>query len=326
MLIDQHHRIHDYLRISLTDNCNLRCFYCMPDEDYHFMPHQQLMQPDEILQIAKQFVALGVRKIRLTGGEPFVRKDAATIIRSLGTLGVALSITTNATRVDQFLDDLQAAGVQSVNISLDTLDRTRFHLITGRDLYHKVQENIGLLLQRGFKVKLNVVVVKGLNDQELLDFVAWTKTTAITIRFIEFMPFDGNKWNSDKLVTWQEMLTSIGTQYELTPIITEPNDTSKYYSVKNHMGNLAFITTMSAPFCSTCNRVRLTADGKIKNCLFSASETDLLTVLRSGGDLVHLIKAAIWDKHAALGGQFSKDFEKIDAGALHNRSMIAIGG
>jgi len=326
MLIDQHHRIHDYLRISLTDNCNLRCFYCMPDEDYHFMPHQQLMQPDEILQIAKHFVALGVRKIRLTGGEPFVRKDAATIIRSLGTLGVALSITTNATRVDQFLDDLQAAGVQSVNISLDTLDRARFQLITGRDLYHKVQENIALLLQRGFKVKLNVVVVKGLNDQEVLDFVAWTKTTPITIRFIEFMPFDGNKWNSEKLVTWKEMLSSIGTQYELTPIITEPNDTSKYYSVKNHLGNLAFITTMSAPFCSTCNRVRLTADGKIKNCLFSQSETDLLTVLRSGGDLGNLIKAAIWDKHAALGGQFSKDFEKIDAGALHNRSMIAIGG
>jgi len=326
MLIDQHHRIHDYLRISLTDNCNLRCFYCMPDEDYHFMPHQQLMQPDEILQIAKHFVALGVRKIRLTGGEPFVRKDAATIIRSLGTLGVALSITTNATRVDQFLDDLQAAGVQSVNISLDTLDRARFQLITGRDLYHKVQENIALLLQRGFKVKLNVVVVKGLNDQEVLDFVAWTKTTPITIRFIEFMPFDGNKWNSDKLVTWQEMLSSIGTQYELTPIITEPNDTSKYYSVKNHLGNLAFITTMSAPFCSTCNRVRLTADGKIKNCLFSQSETDLLTVLRSDGDLGNLIKAAIWDKHAALGGQFSKDFEKIDTGALHNRSMIAIGG
>jgi len=298
----------------------------MPDEDYHFMPHQQLMQPDEILQIAKHFVALGVRKIRLTGGEPFVRKDAATIIRSLGTLGVALSITTNATRVDQFLDDLQAAGVQSVNISLDTLDRARFQLITGRDLYHKVQENIALLLQRGFKVKLNVVVVKGLNDQEVLDFVAWTKTTPITIRFIEFMPFDGNKWNSEKLVTWKEMLSSIGTQYELTPIITEPNDTSKYYSVKNHLGNLAFITTMSAPFCSTCNRVRLTADGKIKNCLFSQSETDLLTVLRSGGDLGNLIKAAIWDKHAALGGQFSKDFEKIDAGALHNRSMIAIGG
>ena len=326
MLIDQHHRIHDYLRISLTDNCNLRCFYCMPDEDYHFMPNQQLMQPDEILAIAKQFVALGVRKIRLTGGEPFVRKDAATIIRSLGTLGVALSITTNGTRVDQYLEDLEAAGVQSVNISLDTLDRTRFQLITGRDLYLKVQENIALLLKRGFKVKLNVVVVKGLNDSEILDFVAWTKTTPITIRFIEFMPFDGNKWNSDKLVTWQEMLTNIGTQYELSPIITELNDTSKYYSIKEHLGNVAFISTMSAPFCSTCNRIRLTADGKIKNCLFSQSETDLLSVLRSGGDLVNLMKAAIWDKHAALGGQFSKDFEKIDAGALQNRSMIAIGG
>lgn len=326
MLIDKHQRIHDYLRISLTDNCNLRCFYCMPDEDYHFMPNQQLMQPDEILQIAKQFVAMGVRKIRLTGGEPLVRKDAATIIRSLGTLGVALSITTNGTRVDQFIDDLIAAGIQSVNISLDTLHREKFQLITGRDLYHKVQENISLLISKGFQVKINVVMVKGLNDQELLDFVAWTKQNPITIRFIEFMPFDGNKWNSEKLVTWQEMMDRISVDHALMPLSTEPHDTSKYYEVKGHLGKLGFITTMSAAFCSTCNRIRLTADGKIKNCLFSETESDLLAMLRSGADLAQMITNAIWDKHAALGGQFSKDFGKIDADALHNRSMIAIGG
>ncbi len=326
MLIDQHHRIHDYLRISLTDNCNLRCFYCMPNEDYHFMPHQQLMQPDEILSIAKTFVALGVKKIRLTGGEPLVRKDAAAIIQSLGSLGVDLSITTNGTRLEYFLKELQTAGIKSVNISLDTLQREKFQLITGRDLFHKVQENIAALLKRGFRIKLNVVVVKGLNDQEMMDFVKLTKDQFITVRFIEFMPFDGNKWNSDKLVTWQEMLQQISPHYLLNPIATAANDTSKYFAIDGHQGNLAFITTMSAPFCSTCNRIRLTADGKIKNCLFSASESDLLGTLRSGGDLTALIKAAIWDKHAALGGQFSKDFENIDANTLHNRSMIAIGG
>jgi GTP 3',8-cyclase len=326
MLIDQHHRIHDYLRISLTDNCNLRCFYCMPNEDYHFMPHQQLMQPEEILIIAKTFVDLGVKKIRLTGGEPLVRKDAAAIIQSLGSLGVDLSITTNGTRVEYFLEELQTAGIKSVNISLDTLQREKFQLITGRDLFQKVQENIAALLKRGFRIKLNVVVVKGLNDQEIMDFVKLTKDQSITVRFIEFMPFDGNKWNSDKLVTWQEMLQQISPHYLLSPIATAANDTSKYYAIDGHHGNLAFITTMSAPFCSTCNRVRLTADGKIKNCLFSASESDLLGTLRSGGDLTALIKAAIWDKHAALGGQFSKDFENIDANTLHNRSMIAIGG
>lgn len=326
MLIDQHHRIHDYLRISLTDNCNLRCFYCMPNEDYHFMPHQQLMQPEEILIIAKTFVDLGVKKIRLTGGEPLVRKDAAAIIQSLGSLGVDLSITTNGTRVEYFLEELQTAGIKSVNISLDTLQREKFQLITGRDLFQKVQENIAALLKRGFRIKLNVVVVKGLNDQEIMDFVKLTKDQSITVRFIEFMPFDGNKWNSDKLVTWQEMLQQISPHYLLSPIATAANDTSKYYAIDGHHGNLAFITTMSAPFCSTCNRLRLTADGKIKNCLFSASESDLLGTLRSGGDLTALIKAAIWDKHAALGGQFSKDFENIDANTLHNRSMIAIGG
>ena len=326
MLIDQHQRIHDYLRISLTDNCNLRCFYCMPNEDYHFMPHQQLMQPDEIYTIAKTFVDLGVKKIRLTGGEPLVRKDAAAIIQSLGTLGVDLAITTNGTRVELFLDHLQDAGIHSINISLDTLQREKFQLITGRDLFQKVKENIDLLMQRGFKIKLNVVVVKGLNDQEILDFVALTKDQPITVRFIEFMPFDGNKWNSDKLVTWQEMLQQISPSYLLTAMTSSVNDTSKYYAVERHQGNLAFITTMSAPFCSTCNRIRLTADGKIKNCLFSETESDLLTTVRSGGDLNHLIKAAIWGKHAALGGQFSKDFEKIDANTLHNRSMIAIGG
>lgn len=326
MLIDKHHRIHDYLRISLTDNCNLRCFYCMPNEDYHFMPHQQLMQPQEILKIAQTFVNLGVRKIRLTGGEPFVRKDAAEIIQLLGGLGVELAITTNGTRVELFLDQLEAAGIQSINISLDTLKREKFQLITGRDLFEKVQENIALLLQRGFKVKINVVVVKGLNDQEILDFVNLTKDQSITVRFIEFMPFDGNNWNADKLVTWQEMLQQIGQKYQLTAFETEASDTSKYYTVAGHKGKLAFITTMSAAFCSTCNRIRLTADGKIKNCLFSQSESDLLGILRSGGDLEQLIQMSIWDKHAALGGQFSKDFEKIDTNNLHNRSMIAIGG
>ncbi|MEY2903076.1 MAG: 3,8-cyclase MoaA [Bacteroidota bacterium] len=326
MLIDKHHRIHDYLRISLTDNCNLRCFYCMPNEDYHFMPHQQLMQPQEILKIAQTFVNLGVRKIRLTGGEPFVRKDAAEIIQLLGGLGVELAITTNGTRVELFLDQLEAAGIQSINISLDTLQREKFQLITGRDLFEKVQENIALLMQRGFKVKINVVVVKGLNDQEILDFVHLTKDQSITVRFIEFMPFDGNNWNADKLVTWQEMLQQIGKKHQLTAFATEASDTSKYYTVEEHQGKLAFITTMSAAFCSTCNRIRLTADGKIKNCLFSESESDLLGILRSGGDLEQLIQMSIWDKHAALGGQFSKDFEKIDTNNLHNRSMIAIGG
>src|SRR5574343_817620 len=227
MLIDQHNRIHDYLRISLTDNCNLRCFYCMTEEDYAFMPNQRLMQKDEIVHLASLFVQNGVKKIRLTGGEPLVRKDAAAIIKALGKLGVNLSMTTNATRVHLFIDELNQAGIQSLNISLDTLQKEKFQLLTRRDQFNQVKTNIDLLLAHGFKLKIKLVVVKGMNDHEILDFIAWTKDTPIQIRFIEFMPFDGNKWNSDKLVTLQEMLDLIGKEYKIATAMSAPEDTSK---------------------------------------------------------------------------------------------------
>lgn len=326
MLIDQYNRAHDYLRISLTDNCNLRCFYCMPEEDYAFMPNQRLMQKDEIVQLATLFVQNGVKKIRLTGGEPLVRKDAAAIIEELGKLGVNLTMTTNATRIHLFINELKEAGINSLNISLDTLQKEKFQLLTRRDQFNQVRNNIDLLLSHGFKLKINVVVVKGMNEHEVLDFIAWTKETPIQIRFIEFMPFDGNKWNSDKLITFQEMLEIIGKEYTIAPARNDPNDTSKQFSIESHAGSFAVISTMSAPFCNTCNRIRLTADGKIKNCLFSSEETDLLTALRSGENILPLIEDSIFKKHKELGGQFSNDFEKINAELLHNRSMIAIGG
>ena len=326
MLTDQHNRIHDYLRISLTDNCNLRCFYCMPEEDYAFIPNQRLMQKDEIVQLATLFVQNGVKKIRLTGGEPLVRKDAAAIIKELGKLGVHLTMTTNATRIHLFIEELKEAGIHSLNISLDTLQKEKFQLLTRRDQFDQVKSNIDLLLAHGFNLKINVVVVKGMNDHEIIDFIAWTKNTPLQIRFIEFMPFDGNKWNSDKLVTLQEILEIIGKTYRIAPAINEPNDTSKRFSIENHTGSFAVISTMSAPFCNTCNRIRLTADGKIKNCLFSSEETDLLAALRTGENILPLIEDSIKKKHRELGGQFSKEFDKINAELLHNRSMIAIGG
>lgn len=326
MLIDNHHRTHNYLRISLTDNCNLRCFYCMPEEDYHFMPNQQLMQAAEIIQISKLFVAQGVNKIRLTGGEPLVRKDAAEIITALGKLGVELTITTNATRVQNFVDVFENAGIQSVNISLDTLQKDKFQLITRRDQFDTVKQNIDTLLSRGFNVKINVVAVKGLNDSEILDFIEWTKNAPVQIRFIEFMPFDGNKWNSDKLVTMHEILETINQQYSFQSAENAAHDTSKHFTIPGHAGSFAIISTMSMPFCNSCNRIRLTADGKIKNCLFSEEESDLLQALRRGEEILPLIEASIKAKHKELGGQFTKQFELIDANAIHNRSMIAIGG
>lgn len=326
MIQDTHGRTHTYLRISLTDNCNLRCFYCMPEEDYDFTPASRLMQAEEIASLAKTFVDLGVNKIRLTGGEPLVRKDAADIILRLSKLPVKLTLTTNATRVHDFIDVFTKADLTSLNVSLDTLDKDRFIFMTRRDQFQRTIDNINLLIDRGFHVKINVVVMKGLNDAELLDFVAWTKDHPIHIRFIEFMPFEGNRWTSNKVVTLAEMLETIHTRYNIEALHNGFHDTDKKFRAVGHQGTFAVISTMSAPFCEGCNRIRLTADGKIKNCLFSKGETDLLTALRKGEDIVPLIHQNIKAKAKALGGQFEGDVKEVHAEEIHNRSMITIGG
>ncbi|MEY4456637.1 MAG: 3,8-cyclase MoaA [Bacteroidota bacterium] len=326
MIKDNFNRVHDYLRISLTDNCNLRCFYCMPEEDYHFTPSSKLMQAEEIETIAAVFVREGVNKIRLTGGEPLVRKDFANILKRLSTLGVQLTMTTNATRLHEFVDEIKNAGIQSLNISLDTLQKDRFILMTKRDQHEQVMRNIQLMLENGIGVKVNVVVMKGINDEEINDFVRWTKDTPIHIRFIEFMPFDGNQWNSDKVITLQEILDKVKTEFDFSSLERNAHETAKNYQVNGHKGTFAVISTMSAPFCGDCNRMRLTADGKMKNCLFSTSETDILTALRNGEDIIPLIHQNISTKKEALGGQFTTDLEKIEAKDLHNRTMISIGG
>ncbi len=326
MIKDSFEREHDYLRISLTDRCNLRCFYCMPEEEYDFAPGSRLMQPEEILSLAKTFVDLGVRKIRLTGGEPLVRKDAARIISSLGELPVELVITTNGTRVHKMIDELRASGIRSVNISLDTLQPEKFLLTTRRDLFHLVRSNIELLLHHNFQVRINMVVMKGFNDHEINDFIAWTRHVPVEIRFIEFMPFTGNKWTSNQVFPMQEILTQIGTSYTVIPVQGRLHDTARKYMIPGHEGSFAIIPTMTGPFCSTCNRMRLTADGKLKNCLFSDGETDLLGALRRGEEVTPLIHASIMSKAKQLGGQFSGTFEMLDASSIQNRSMITIGG
>ena len=326
MITDSFGRVHDYLRISLTDNCNFRCFYCMPEEEYDFTPASRLMQPDEILQLAKLFVNQGVKKIRLTGGEPLVRKDAAEIIEALGELPVELVITTNGTRLAEMLPTLLKAGIKTVNISLDTLQPDKFLLITRRDLFHQVRSNIELLLQHKIAVKINMVVMKGLNEEEIKDFIGWTKYTPIQIRFIEFMPFSGNKWTSNKMFSLDEILASIAEDFTILPVKAAPHDTAKHFMIPGYEGSFAIISTMTAPFCSTCNRMRLTADGKLKNCLFSDGETDLLQALRNHEDVLPLIRSSIWAKKKELGGQLGAHFEQLDAKTIKNRSMITIGG
>lgn len=326
MIVDSHNRIHNYLRISLTDNCNFRCFYCMPEEEYDFTPASRLMQVDEIEALAKIFVNLGVNKIRLTGGEPLVRKDAADIILALSKLPVKLALTTNGTRLHEFVDVLEQANVHSLNISLDTLQAEKFQLVTRRNQFDIVMKNIQLLLDKNFHVKVNMVVMKGLNDNEINDFIEWTKEIPVHVRFIEFMPFSGNRWTSNKVFTMQQMLEVIEEKYEVERLQDEKHDTAKGYKVPGHAGTFAIISTMSANFCGDCNRMRLTADGKMKNCLFSKEETDLLTALRNGETIVPLIHQSILKKAKELGGQFTADFEHLHAEDIHNRSMITIGG
>jgi len=326
MIKDSYNRIHNYLRISLTDNCNLRCFYCMPEEEYDFTPASKLMQKDEIETLSKIFVGLGVNKIRLTGGEPLVRKDAAEIITSLSRLPVKLTLTTNGSRLHEFVEILEQAGVRSLNISLDTLHAEKFQLITRRPQFEKIYDNIQLLLKKDFHVKVNMVVMKGLNDNEINDFVEWTKHEPVHVRFIEFMPFTGNRWTSNKVVTMQQMLEVIMDRYQVERLQDEKHETAKGYKVPGHVGTFAIISTMSANFCADCNRMRLTADGKMKNCLFAEKETDLLTALRNGEDVIPLIHQNIRSKSKELGGQFSTDFEHLHPEEIHNRSMITIGG
>ena len=326
MIIDSYNRIHNYLRISLTDNCNLRCFYCMPEEDYEFTPASRLMQLHEIEALGKIFVGLGVNKIRLTGGEPLVRKDAKEIILALSKLPVKLTLTTNATRLHEFTDTLEQANIKSLNISLDTLQSEKFQLVTRRDQFKLVYDNIQLMMSRGFHVKVNMVVMKGLNENELNDFVEWTKHEPVHVRFIEFMPFTGNRWTSNKVFSYHEMLEVITAKYQIVRLQDDKHDTAKGYQVPGHRGTFSVISTMSEPFCGDCNRMRLTADGKLKNCLISKAETDLLTTLRKGEDVIPLIHQCIQSKAKELGGQFTTDFEHLHAEDINNRSMITIGG
>lgn len=326
MLVDKYKRVHDYLRISLTDSCNFRCQYCMPDENIQCLPNKHLMQVEEIQEIAETFVGLGVNKIRLTGGEPMVRKEFSTILHNLSELPVEISITTNAVLAHKYLDDLKSAGIRSVNISLDTLNAETFKAITKRDQFQLVWNNILLLLKNDFRVKINAVAIEGIIEKEILDFVALTKDLPLHVRMIEFMPFEGNHWDSKKVITAGQMLKWVQEEYDMVKLKDEPHATAKKYKAIGHKGTFAFITTMTEHFCGDCNRMRLTADGKMKNCLFGSEEMDILGTLRKGEDIVPLIRNSVKRKHPVMGGQFGKSYKDAEASELTNRSMIRIGG
>ena len=329
ILQDSFGRKHTYLRISLTELCNLRCTYCMPAEGIPLSPKSHIMNFDEVYTIAKTFVDNGVTKIRLTGGEPLVRRDADVILKKLASLPVELAISTNAVIVNRFIDTFKSCGIKNINVSLDSLNAEKFNQITRRNDFEKVYKNIQLLIDEGFNVKLNAVLIKGFNDNEIIDFINLTKSLPVSVRFIEFMPFDGNKWDKSKMMSYAEVMSLVNTSFKKNDVlrITDaPNDTSKNYKIDGYAGSFAIISSVTNPFCDSCNRIRLTANGQLKNCLFSSSESDLLTPLRAGKDIEPIIQKAVQSKFKIRGGMDT--LEKLEKPDLHgkNRSMIAIGG
>ncbi|SHH05780.1 GTP 3',8-cyclase MoaA [Flavobacterium defluvii] len=329
ILTDGFGRRHNYLRISLLEKCNLRCTYCMPAEGIVLSPKASLMTADEIFAIAQTFVQNGVEKIRLTGGEPLLRKDFPEIVSKLSKLDISLSITTNGILIDRHIEVLKQFNVKKINLSLDTLVASKFASITLRNQFEKVIDNLHLLLNNDFQVKVNVVLMKGFNENEIADFVKLTQFLPISVRFIEFMPFAGNEWDRSKMVSQKEILSLVETQFsseEIQKLEDEKNFTSRNYKIKDFQGNFGIISSITNPFCDSCNRIRLTADGKIKNCLFSNSETDLLTPFRNGESISNLIAQSVQSKKKVRAGMVTIDEMNDPAKHFDNRSMIAIGG
>ncbi|KAI8562959.1 hypothetical protein RHMOL_Rhmol03G0076500 [Rhododendron molle] len=326
MLVDSFGRLHTYLRISLTERCNLRCQYCMPAEGAELTPSPQLLSQKEIIHLANLFVGSGVNKIRLTGGEPTIRKDIEEICLQLSNLkGLkTLAMTTNGITLARKLPKLKECGLSALNISLDTLIPAKFEFMTRRKGHERVMESINAAIDLGYNpVKVNCVVMRGFNDDEICDFVELTREKPINIRFIEFMPFDGNVWNVKKLVPYAEMFDRVVKRFTgLNRIRDHPTDTAKNFRIEGHQGTVSFITSMTEHFCAGCNRLRLLADGNFKVCLFGPSEVSLRDPLRCGVDnneLKEIIGAAVKRKKASHAGMF-------DIAKTPNRPMIHIGG
>ncbi|XP_076834627.1 LOW QUALITY PROTEIN: molybdenum cofactor biosynthesis protein 1 [Brachyhypopomus gauderio] len=323
-LTDSFGRRHTYLRISLTEKCNLRCQYCMPEEGVNLSPRDQLLSTEEVLTLARLFVREGVEKIRLTGGEPLIRPDILHIIGEMRKFeGLkTIAVTTNGLNLVRLLPGLERAGVDLLNVSLDSLVPAKFEFIVRRKGFHKVMEGIEKAIEMGYSpVKVNCVVMRGLNEDELLDFVALTERRPLDVRFIEYMPFDGNKWNFRKMVSYAEMLDRIKQQWPcLEAVPADEAGTAKAFRVPGFQGQLGFITSMSDNFCGSCNRLRLTADGSLKVCLFGNSEVSLRDSLRSGAsdqELLQIIGAAVGRKKKQHAGMFS-------ISQMKNRPMILI--
>ncbi len=287
-LIDGFGRVHDNLRISVTDRCNIRCFYCMPEENVKFEPREHVLTFEELERFARIAVKLGVRKLRITGGEPLLRKNLSTLIRKLLAIeGLQdLALTTNGVLLAAQAEELYDAGLRRINVHLDTLDRERFLKITRRDELHRVLEGIETCRRLGYgPIKINAVAVKNLVEPDIVPLALYGRERNIEVRYIEFMPLDAQGlWLRDKVLTADEMIAMLAR--EIGPLEEipdrDPRAPATDYRFADGIGTVGFIASVSRPFCLNCNRLRLTADGKVRYCLFAIEETDVRTLLRNG--------------------------------------------
>ena len=303
-LVDRFGRTVKKLRVSLTDRCNFRCVYCMPEEA-EFMPRPELLTVDEIERAVRVMASMGVDKVRLTGGEPLMRPEVVEITRRVKDIpGIrTVSLTTNGYMLPHRAGALKEAGLDSVNISLDSLDRERFRVLTRRDYLGHVLAGIEAADAAGLRpLKINCVVMRGVNDREVPAFLEWARKTPYEVRFIEFMPLDAdNIWERGRVYTLEEILEVARTIGPVAEIGEDKASPARMYRFEDGLGTFGVIASVSEPFCADCDRVRLTADGKIRNCLFSTGETDVRDLLRGGADdaaLERRLRESVWSKWA----------------------------
>ncbi|MBI82338.1 MAG: GTP 3',8-cyclase MoaA [Planctomycetaceae bacterium] len=326
-LVDCFGRVHTSLRLSVTDRCNLRCFYCMP-ESTQFMPRDEILSYEEIVRFVRVSVRLGINKLRITGGEPLVRSDLPDLIGMLRKIpGIEdIALTTNGIRLSEFAQSLKDAGLQRVNISLDTLEAETFREISRRDGLERVLEGISTAQKVGFeKLRLNALAIRGVNERDIVPLGEFARQQDLELRFIEFMPLDAeNNWEMNRVISGADIRETLEVAFcRLVPLeLRDRSQPAVDYRFEDGRGRIGFINSVTEPFCSTCNRLRLTPEGQIRNCLFSRVEWDACALLRSGGsdqDLEHLIRDCVRSKKTGHGID-SDDFQKPA------RSMYQIGG
>lgn len=305
ILKDSFGRVINNLRISVTDRCNFRCRYCMPEQGMVWLAKKELLTYEEIARLTKVFASLGVKKVRLTGGEPLMRKDLHTLVSELVTIaGIEdIALTTNGYFLAEQAKDLSHSGLRRINVSLDSLDAGVFNEVTRRDYYDKVWKGIEAAEQAGIlPIKLNVVLMRGVNDQEIGGFARLARSRPFIIRFIEFMPIGSDDgWSADKVVPTKEVIAAIEHEIgkRLVPVEMHGAQPADRYVAEDGVGEFGFISSVSEPFCDHCNRVRITSDGKMRACLFSLEETDLKGLLRSGAGeeaIAEAIQKTVWNK------------------------------